>query len=44
MEALLGLLAMIALSGSWVLQVIVAKRYDVGWRLAALVPLSVIGR
>ncbi len=42
MDTVLGLLAMIALPGYWVLQILLAKRYDGGWRLAALVPLIVM--
>jgi hypothetical protein len=39
MEILLGLLVMIALPGYWVLQIMLVKRYDGGWRIAALAPL-----
>ena len=42
MDTLLGLVAMIALPGYWILQIILAKRCDGGWRIAALAPLVVM--
>lgn len=42
MDTVLGLLAMIALPGYWVLQILLAKSYDGGWRLAVLMPLIVM--
>ena len=42
MDTVLGLLAMIALPGYWVLQYVLAKNYDGGWRIAALTPLVVM--
>ena len=42
MDDALGVLAMVAVPGYWVLQFFLAKHYDGGWRIAALVPLVVM--
>ena len=42
MDTFLGSVAMLALPGYWILQVILAKRCTGGWRIAALVPLVVM--
>jgi hypothetical protein len=42
MDNALGILAMVAVPGYWGLQYFMAKQYDGGWRIAALVPLVVM--
>jgi hypothetical protein len=39
---LAGWLALIAISRYWILQFVLPRRYDGGWRIAALVPLAVM--
>ena len=39
---LAGWFALIAIPGYWILQVVLARRYDGGWRVAALLPLAVM--
>jgi hypothetical protein len=42
MDMLVGFLATMSLPGYWVLQIMLARRYRGGWRIAALAPLAVM--